>query len=68
MKIGLDAVFTIILAALKITGVLNISWLWVFMPMIVSTAILRILLVITGAVAVFMAKSGKLTIKNRGEF
>lgn len=67
IQIGWDAVITILLGALKITGVLDISWLTVFSPMILATSVLFVLLAITGAIAVFLTREGKLVVNKRGE-
>lgn len=36
MKLGFFGLLFIILLALKLTGVINISWLWVIAPLIVG--------------------------------
>lgn len=50
--IGLGGVITVILLILKLSGVINISWLWVFVPAIIGilfwVLLFIIILVITG--------------------
>lgn len=50
--IGLGVVITVILLILKLFGVIDISWLWVFVPAIVGilfwVLLFIIILVITG--------------------
>jgi len=58
MKIGLDALITIVLMVLKLTGVIHVSWWIVFLPVIISTAFLCLALLGIGAIAVAKIKNG----------
>lgn len=65
MKIGMDVLLTIILVILKVTGVIKISWFLVFLPMVIGTALMVLLLMFVGIVAM-KAKSVVVT-KNGGK-
>ena len=43
---GLGALITIILAILKVTGYIDISWLFVFLPLIISFVLVIVFLII----------------------
>lgn len=63
MKIGIDVLLTIIFAILKLTGVFQISWFLVFLPVIVGMALMVLFLLVVGIVAV---KAKDVRIKNDG--
>lgn len=55
LGISLPAVMTFILAVLKLLGLIDLSWFWVFSPLWISLAFLMVGLLVFGVVALILA-------------
>lgn len=53
--IGFTGLLTIVFITLKLTGVINWSWLWVLSPIWISLTIVLLILLLIGIVAWFRA-------------
>jgi ABC-type antimicrobial peptide transport system permease subunit len=54
--IGFGGLLTIAFIVLKLTDVINWSWLWVLSPLWISVLLVIVILVIVGIIAVVLSK------------
>ena len=65
MEIGIT--LTIIFVVLRLVGVIDWSWLWIFSPLWIGAAIMGIMFAVAGAGSFFLSRRERKTWQNNGE-